>query len=171
MTSQPSEKDKRILSKARMEYQWLVTASLVILAAVALALALKFTQTVMMPFVLALFIASIVSPIMDFLMIRIRLPRILAVPLTLVVVVVFMVLMSLLVATAIQNVASLANNYTNNLQVLGIRAVDKIDHYLGKLEAFTKRDEEMDPNGPQEPNLDAIKPQPQLEPAPESGAS
>lgn len=167
MTSQPSKDDKRILSKARMESQWLVTTSLVILAAVALAMALKFTQTVMMPFVLALFIASIVSPIMDFLVIRIRLPRILAVPLTLVVVVVFMGLMSLLVATAIQNVASLANNYTNNMQVLGIRAVDKIDHYLSKLEAFTKRDAEGDPNGPEEPNQDAIKPQPQLEPAPE----
>ena len=150
-----------------MENQWLVTTSLVILAAIALAMALKYTQTVMMPFVLALFIASIVSPIMDFLVIRIKLPRIVAVPLTLVVVVVFMGLMSLLVASAIQNVASLANNYTNNMQVLGIRMVDKIDHYLNKLEGLTKRDEEIDPNGPQEANQVPIRPQPQLEPAPE----
>jgi AI-2 transport protein TqsA len=159
-------KNKRILSKEHMESQWLVTASLVILAAISLAMALKFTRNVMMPFVLALFIASIVSPILDFLVIRIRLPRIVAVPLTLVVVVVFMGLMSLLVATAIQNVASYADPYVSKMQELSIRTVDQIDHYVSEFEGWwIKRGASADPNDTQEPNLALIKPQPQLESA------
>jgi len=165
MTSHPFNKDKRILSKERMESQWLVTASLVILAAIALAMSLKYTRTVMMPFILALFIASIVSPILDFLVIRVRFPRIVAVPVTLVVVVVFMGLMSLLVATAIQNVASYANPYTTKMQELSIRTVDQIDHYLSELERLFRRGLSPDPNEVQEPNLDQVKPQPQLEAA------
>jgi AI-2 transport protein TqsA len=162
MTSELINKDKRIPRKERMENQWLVTGSLVILAAIALAVSLKFTRTVMMPFVLALFIASIVSPVLDFLVIRIKLPRIIAVPLTLVVVVVFMGLMSLLVATAIQNVASLAYSYTNKMQDLGIRTVDQIDHYLTALERWGKH--ESDPNEEEEANQVPITPKPQLEP-------
>lgn len=165
MTSHPFKNDKRILSKARMESQWLVTTSLVILAAIALAMALKFTRTVMMPFILALFIASIVSPILDFLVIRIKMPRIIAVPVTLVVVIVFMGLMSLLVATAIQNVASYADQYTSKMQILSIRTVDQINHYLGEFEGWIKREVAPDPNETQEPNEAEVKPQPQLEPA------
>ncbi|MCP4453714.1 MAG: AI-2E family transporter [Planctomycetes bacterium] len=158
LTSKMVNKDKRILSKERMESQWLVTASLVILAAIALAMALKFTRTVMMPFILALFIASIVSPILDFLVIRVKLPRIVAVPLTLVVVVVFMGLMSLLVATAIQNVASYAYPYTNTMQDLSIRTVDQIDHYLSELEGWIKRGVSLEPNEVPEANVPFIEP-------------
>ena len=148
-----------------MENQWLVTGSLVILAAISLAMALKFTRNVMMPFVLALFIASIVSPVLDFLVIRIKLPRIIAVPLTLIVVVVFMALMSMLVATAIQNAASYANLYASKMQVLGIRTVDQIEHALSDIEALFKREANPEPNDVQDSNLAPIKPQPQLEPA------
>ncbi len=164
MTSGLLNKDKRSPRKEHMENQWLVTGSLVILAAIALAMALKFTRTVMMPFVLALFIASIVSPVLDFLVIRIRLPRIIAVPLTLIVVVVSMGLTSLLVATAIQNVASYAYPYTNKMQDLSIRTVDQIDHYLSELEGWIKRGVSSDPNEVEDPNSVPIKPQPQLEP-------
>lgn len=165
MTSELLNKDKRRPRKEHMENQWLVTGSLVILAAIALAMALKFTRTVMMPFVLALFIASIVSPVLDFLVIRTKFPRIVAVPLTLIVVVVFMGLTSLLVATAIQNVASYANPYASKIQDLSIRTVDQIDHYLSELERWIKRGVNSEPNEVQEPNLAPIKPQPQLEPA------
>ncbi|MCF7974039.1 MAG: AI-2E family transporter [Phycisphaerae bacterium] len=171
MTSELLNKDKRIPRKERMENQWLMTGSLVILAAIALAVALKFTRTVMMPFVLALFIASIVSPVLDFLVIRIKLPRIMAVPLTLVVVVVFMGLMSLLVATAIQNVASLAYSYTNKMQDLGIRTVDNIEHVLNAVERWVNHESGPDPNAVEESNQVPINPQPQLEPVtrPEPG--
>jgi len=165
MTPELLKKNIRMPRKERTENQWLVTGSLVILAAIALAMALKYTRTVMMPFVLALFIASIVSPILDFLVIRTKLPRIIAVPLTLVVVVVFMGLMSLLVATAIQNVASLAYSYTNKMQDLGIRTVDQIDHYLNEMEGWVKREADPEPNEVLDINQVPIEPQPQLEPA------
>lgn len=146
MTPELVHKDKRKPNKERMENQWLVTGSLIVLAAIALATALKYTQTVMMPFVLALFIASIVSPVLDFLVIRVRLPRILAVPLTLVVVIVFMLLMSLLVATAVQNIAIEASTYSNRVQNLSVRAVDWVDKSLSKFENLFKGDPNSDPN-------------------------
>ena len=166
MTPELLNKDKRMPRKERMENQWLVTGSLVILAAIALAMALKYTRTVMMPFILALFIASIVSPILDFLVIRAKFPRIIAVPLTLVVVVVFMGLMSLFVATAIQNVASYADQYTYKMQQLSIRTVDQIEHLLDEVDGWwTKLRSNSEPNEAQDSNLTPIKPQPQLEPA------
>lgn len=105
-------------NKGRSEVVWLCTASLVILAVVALGFALTYTRAVMVPFVLALFIVSIVSPILDVLVIRLKCPKILAVALTLVVVVIILGLMSLLVTSAISNIVSFSRSYTQNVQDL-----------------------------------------------------
>ena len=91
MTSKQSHKDG-IVNKGRSESMWLMTTSLVILASVALAFAIAYTRKVMIPFVLALFIVTIVSPLLDFQMSRLRIPRILAVASTLTVVLIVTVL-------------------------------------------------------------------------------
>ena len=49
----------------REEQAWLAVASLMILAMVAVAFGLSYTQGVMVPFVLAIFLAMIVSPVVD----------------------------------------------------------------------------------------------------------
>jgi hypothetical protein len=67
-------KEHYMTNKGRSEAVWLRTASLVILAVVALGFALTYTRAVMVPFVLALFIVSIVSPILDVLVIPCRGP-------------------------------------------------------------------------------------------------
>jgi predicted PurR-regulated permease PerM len=56
-----------------------VTVSVVVLATVATAAALAFTRPVMVPFVLALFLSYLVSPIVNFLQDRLRIPRLVSV--------------------------------------------------------------------------------------------
>ena len=62
-------------TEPRSDNTWLNTASIMILATVAVAGALYFTGPVMVPFVLAIFISYLVSPLVDFLRVRIRLPK------------------------------------------------------------------------------------------------
>jgi len=90
------------------ESKWLITGSLAIVAVVALAIALAYTRAVMIPFVLALFVASLVSPILDFQVIRLRLPRTIAVTVTMLVVIVIIALVVLLISEAIQTIISTA---------------------------------------------------------------
>jgi len=129
-------KDQKTAShKGRSENRWLATGSLVILAMVALAAALAYTRTVMVPFVLALFIASIVSPLLDIMVIRMRFPRIIAVALTLVVVVVILGLMSLMVTSAISNIVSFARPYSENVQGLLQDTIQRYHRFRSKFES------------------------------------
>ena len=57
------------------ERAWLSTVSLLVLAGVALAVALIYTRAVMVPFVLALLFSYLVSPIVDTMQTRLRMPR------------------------------------------------------------------------------------------------
>ena len=59
-----------IPTNLRQEQIWLVVGSLMILATVALAVALLFTRDVLIPFVLAIFVTTMVSPLVDFLVLR-----------------------------------------------------------------------------------------------------
>lgn len=53
----------------------LVTVSLVVLASVAIAVALAYTRPVLVPFVLAVFVYYLVTPVADLLELRLRFPR------------------------------------------------------------------------------------------------
>ncbi|MHC4647027.1 MAG: hypothetical protein ACYTBJ_16140, partial [Planctomycetota bacterium] len=68
-----------MIPEKRGESAWLVRGSLIVLAAVALGLVFHYTATVMIPFVLAIFVVVLVSPILDFQVIRLRFPRSIAV--------------------------------------------------------------------------------------------
>src|SRR5262245_57314810 len=89
--------------------------SLIILAAVALAAALYFTRNVMVPFILAIFITNTVAPLVDFLVLRCRLPGWLAVLLTLLVVCAFLVLVFLVLAMAVQAIVAVASEYSQKV--------------------------------------------------------
>ena len=52
--------------RIRDQQNWLVTASLVTLAVAALAMMLRYTQSVLVPFVIAIFIVSLVTPTVDY---------------------------------------------------------------------------------------------------------
>ena len=73
------------MTESRGDYSLLTTVSIMVLAAVAIAFALQYTRPVMVPFVLAIFISYLVSPVVDFLRVQLRLPRVAAVAIALLV--------------------------------------------------------------------------------------
>jgi len=78
------------------ESRWLITGSLIVLAAVALAFVLHYTRSMMIPFVLAIFVVSLVSPVLDFQVLRLRFPRPVAVAVTFLLVLVIIAILCLL---------------------------------------------------------------------------
>ncbi len=92
------------------ESDWLVRTSLVIIAFVAVAVALIYTRAFMVPFVLAVFIVSIVSPLLDFQVLKLRFPHALAVLISMVAVVAITAIICLLVSGAVQSIVSAAQN-------------------------------------------------------------
>ena len=93
----------------------LVVGSMIILAAVAVATALYFTRDVMVPFILAIFITNSVAPLVDFLVLRCRLPGWLAVLLTLLVVCACLVLVFFVLALAVQTIVEVAGEYSQKV--------------------------------------------------------
>jgi AI-2 transport protein TqsA len=102
----------------RSERNWLVTGSLVFLAAVAASLVLHYTSAIMIPFVLAIFIVQIVAPVMDFLILKLKFPKMVAVAISLVVVFLFIGVLIYLVADMIQNIVVTASQYSQNFTAL-----------------------------------------------------
>jgi AI-2 transport protein TqsA len=109
------------------EQNLLVTASVVVLAVVALAAALLYTRAVMMPFVVALFIVGLVAPIEDFQVKTLRLPRLVAVIVTLLVVLSVIGLVSLFVYQAAQTIVSTAGEYSASFAYMANRALKPIE--------------------------------------------
>ena len=109
----------------RTESRWLTTTSLVILAGVALAFALAYTRPIMIPFVLALYIVTMVTPIMDFQMLVLRFPRVLAVTITLIVVILIIGLVGLLVTEVVGKVVATAPDYSERMVALILNGYDE----------------------------------------------
>jgi AI-2 transport protein TqsA len=112
----------------RSEQSWLITASAGIIAVVALAAALIHTRTIMIPFVVALFIVALVSPIEDFQVKRLRLPRFLAVIVTLLIVLLIMAVASLCVVQAIRTIASAAGEYSTSFGKMANRLLEPLEY-------------------------------------------
>jgi len=115
------------VTQEHREQNWLITISLVILAVVALAAALIYTRTIMIPFVVALFIVALVTPIEDFQVRRLRVPRFIAIIVTLLVVLSIIAVLSLFVAQAIQTIASTAKTYSTSFQDMAEKLLKPVD--------------------------------------------
>ena len=135
----------------REENNSLITASLVVLAVVALAVALIYTRRVMIPFVVALFIVALVAPIQDVQVKRLRLPRIVAVIITLLVVFSVIALASLSVVQAIRTIAYTAGEYSTSF-------ADMADRLLKPLEYLYRLEEPPAPTAPITPEVVKTKP-------------
>lgn len=105
----------------------LVTASLMVIAAVALAGALYFTRPVMVPFVLAVFVFYLVCPLTDLLELRIRLPRWASVLITLLVVAALLALLGLLITTSTRGLLDSVDIYREKLLAFAQRAFALLD--------------------------------------------
>jgi AI-2 transport protein TqsA len=95
-------------STRRTEQIWLAVGSLVIIAVVALAAGLVYTKVVLVPFVLAVFLTTVVVPIVDFQVLRCKIPQSLATVLALVIVVGFLSLFGMFLIGAIDAIVTTA---------------------------------------------------------------
>jgi AI-2 transport protein TqsA len=89
----------------------LVTGSLLVIAAVALTVALIWARAVMVPFVLALLLTYMVTPMVDLLQTRLRVPRFLALLAAFVVIAGGVGMLVLLLVTSIEGLADNAAQY------------------------------------------------------------
>jgi AI-2 transport protein TqsA len=142
------------------EQNVLVTASLVVLAVVALAAALIYTRAVMIPFVVALFIVALVAPIEDFQVKKLRLPRPVAVIVTLLVVLSVMALVSLFVYQSAQTIVSTAGEYSASFAYMANRALKPIESLYRDERSRAQPKPASAPGGPNEvqPPVPAVAP-------------
>ena len=105
---------------------WLMTGSLVFLALVALCLVLQFTKVFLVPFILACFVISMVSPLLDWQVLKLKIPRGLAVVLTLLVVVVVIAIVVVMVTGAVNSIIDVVGQYTESFTAFA----DKVEDIL-----------------------------------------
>ena len=93
-------------------------ACLVILTTIAVGGALYWLQPVLIPFVLAIFVALALSPLVDLQIRVLRLPRALALLATLVLVVILFGLMTMVVSVSVNQLAENAGTYEGQLDLM-----------------------------------------------------
>ncbi|HUE15346.1 MAG TPA: AI-2E family transporter [Planctomycetaceae bacterium] len=105
----------------RNEQVWLAVGSLMVLATVALAMALAYTRNVMIPFVLAVFITTVVSPVIDFQVVRWGVPKPIAIVIALLLVLAMMALLGVVMIVAVQTIINAADEYSDQVARLSRR--------------------------------------------------
>ncbi len=106
-----------------------VVVSLVVIAAVAVATALAYTRALMVPFVLAVFISYLVLPVVDFLRVRARLPRVLSVLIALLATIGLLVLLGMLITQSTGRLIASADIYEREITELARRALSVFDRF------------------------------------------
>jgi AI-2 transport protein TqsA len=124
------------------------TVSLVVIAAIAAGVALMYARTVLVPFVLAIFIYLIVSPVLDFQVIRLKFARPVAVIITLLFVIIILSILFLFTAQAIQTIVSKTAQYSSAFGNLSERITDRLE---GRDPNSSTEFENADPNSPTRP--------------------
>lgn len=110
------------------EQAWLITASLITIAAVASAAALAYTRPVMVPFVLAVLLYYLVSPVADALETRARFPRWASTITTLLVVAGLIVVTGVLITASTRGLLDSADIYRERLVTIAGRLVAVLDN-------------------------------------------
>lgn len=109
------------------EQAWLIAASLIIIAAVAIGAALAYMRPALVPFVLAVFVYYLVSPIADLLEVRARFPRWASILTTLLVVAGLIGLTGLLVTASMRGLLESGPIYRERLTDLTARIFQVLD--------------------------------------------
>lgn len=109
------------------EQNKLITGSLAVLAVIGIGFSLSYTKAVMIPFVLAVFLTSVVSPLADLLIVRARFPRALAVVVTLLLLIMVMVFFSLIVIDAVQNILKSVGEYSTAMTGLSKEMLEELE--------------------------------------------
>jgi len=112
----------------------LARASLVVLAFAALTGLLYYGRPVLVPFVLAVFLFSMFSPILDWLVLRLRFPRMLALTVSFTLVLIISLAVFIAIGEAIRQVLATAASYSDSLMRLVERTADRLGDWGLKLE-------------------------------------
>ena len=94
---------------------------------VAIGIVLLYARSVLIPFVLAVFISLLISPILDFQTLRLKIPRIFAVTITVIIILIIMAVLFLFLSQAIQSIVSTAGRYSDSFTKLIELALQKIE--------------------------------------------
>ena len=111
------------------EQSRLITISLVVLAAIALAAALAATRAVMVPFVLAIFISYLVLPLVEYLQSQLRFPRALALIVALLAALGLLTLLGLLITESTRELLSSVPVYRDRLAGTAERVLSVLDRF------------------------------------------
>jgi AI-2 transport protein TqsA len=101
-------------STRRNEQIWLAVGSLMIIAAIVLAAGLVYTKVVLIPFILAVFLTTVVAPVVDFQIAYCKIPNSLAIGLALVLVVLFLSAIGMLLIVAVHSIVVTAGDYSDS---------------------------------------------------------
>ena len=108
------------------EQNWLIIISLGILALLATGFILVYASSVLIPFVLAIFIYLLISPILDFQILKLKIPRMIGVTVTLLLVMVFLAILILLISEAVQLIYTTASEYRDGFVNLAEMVLTKM---------------------------------------------
>ena len=117
------------MNQANIENNRFITISLLILALVAVAFALNFTKPIMIPFVLALLIRILIDPIIDFQIQNLRIHRIIAVFISLILIIFLFIIIVPLIVSSVATFLQSADDYNSKVLIL-------IDILINKLRDF-----------------------------------
>ncbi len=117
------------MATLRDERDWLITVSVMILAAVALAGALIYTRAVMIPFVLAVLVSYLISPVIDTLQVRFKVPRGLSIFIAFVIVLALMTLLGLLISVSVRGLIESAPIYREKFTSLAQWTFSILDRF------------------------------------------
>jgi len=112
-----------------LESNKIVTGSLFILAAIALAFILNFTQPIMVPFVIALLIRILIDPIIDFQTENLKVYRVVAVLVSLCLIVFLFIIIVPFIFSSVVTFLESADDYNAKVLIL-------IDMTISKLQEF-----------------------------------
>ena len=112
-----------------LESNKIITGSLFILAVIAVAFILNFTQPIMVPFVLALLIRILIDPIIDFQIENLHVHRIIAVFVSLCLIVFLFIIIVPFVVSSVVTFLESADDYNSKVLIL-------LDMIISKLQEF-----------------------------------
>ena len=128
-----------MLAQANEEQAKIITGCLIILTAIALAAALFFTRSVMIPFVLAVFVTYMASPLVDMMQLRLGVPRIISVVIALLVICAALYVIGSLFL--ISGKSMLDNQALSEYQDRLVTMIDKTAKWLASFEFNIKQEE------------------------------
>lgn len=138
-----------------------ITGCLLLLSIIALAGVFYVTQAVLVPFVIAIFIATIVTPLVDLLVLKWKMPQIIAISLTLLLVLTFgfLICMTLIYSTQ-QVIYKAENQYSEKFGIF----INSVFEAAKEADDLPVRKLEEDTKEPQPETLDQIEATPEAPP-------